>query len=148
MPVERHPAQRQQREFKPRPTRKLLGFLSRKSFERAHKRYACDLDGTLTILEYNHPIRGSLMDLSRQGGLFRPYSKFVMIMNGLTCTIRVGDTTLNGTIVNTMARGYGVRFDRLYHKSFPVELINSLSIDPDDVEEAQTEFEAERDEHH
>lgn len=85
---------------------------------RSFERHACAIEAHLTMEGRQYEAKGVIMDISRQGILFRPRSLFIMRLENQTVALRLGDRELRGHVVNTTPRGYGLNFTETLEQDF------------------------------
>jgi hypothetical protein len=94
-----------------------------KSRHRAYTRHPCCAVSTLLLVDKGVELEGLTLELSRGGALFREACTFILERNGAPITLRLPDAALVGTVVNTRAEGYGVRFDKLMDQDMLEQLL-------------------------
>lgn len=92
---------------------------------RTFRRYPCNRDAHLILKGQQYEVKGVILDISRQGTLFRPRSEFIMKLQNVSVEFQVGEHRMHGNVVNTIPRGYGVQF----HEILPEAIIDLLRAD-------------------
>jgi hypothetical protein len=90
----------------------LTSLFSRKpKYQRAEQRHACQIAGTLVMVDRLVSFEGRLIDFSSGGAMFRPRLVYLVDRRDVPVKLTIGDLSIAGRIVNTQPRGFGVRFD-------------------------------------
>lgn len=79
-------------------------------YHRHYQRYDCRLEARVTDKVSRVEMTGLILDLSNNGCLFRPKLHYLLYRAGDAVWLNIGSTVLEGVIVNTTPRGYGVSF--------------------------------------
>jgi len=77
---------------------------------RSQRRLECRLDASLTLIESGIVLKGKILDIASKGALFRPPQVYLLNRAGGFVRLSVGESVVEGVIVNTTSRGYGVHF--------------------------------------
>jgi len=86
-------------------------FARKPKYQRAEQRHACQVAGTLVMVDRLVSFEGRVIDLSSAGAMFRPRLVYLVDRRDVPVKLTVGDISIAGRIVNTQPRGFGVRFD-------------------------------------
>lgn len=90
----------------------LTSMFGRKpKFERAEQRHACQIAGTLVMVDRLVSFEGRLIDFSSGGAMFRPRLVYLVDRRDVPVRVIIGDMSISGRIVSTQSKGFGVRFD-------------------------------------
>jgi hypothetical protein len=78
-----------------------------------HKRYDVRLIGGLVLLPRDIEVEGMILNVSEGGCLFRPFQNFLMNRTGDMVQVAFEGHRVEGRVMNTIERGYGVAFKDL-----------------------------------
>lgn len=87
-----------------------------------HERHDVRIKAGLILLPREIAVEGLILNVSEGGCLFRPYQNFLLNRSGDRIALAVGGHRLNGRIMNTIPKGYGVAFERLVDVNFFLRL--------------------------
>lgn len=98
---------------------RLFRIFAAKPINRAYIRLSCNIPTILHLKGLGYPLKGELKDISPAGCLFRPRAKYLLKLHDEPVIVEFGDERIEGQIVNTLSRGYGINFNVVYPDSFP-----------------------------
>jgi hypothetical protein len=87
-----------------------------------HERFEVNLPAGLVLLPRDVVVEGMILNVSEGGCLFRPYQTHLLNRTGDRAAIMVRGHRLEGRIMNTIPKGYGVAFERLVDVTFFLRL--------------------------
>ncbi|PCG08319.1 hypothetical protein COA17_13140 [Sphingomonas ginsenosidimutans] len=87
------------------------GLFRRKKPSRYYRRVDCYAEASLLMISSRVTVDGRVLDISPKGCLFRPGLRYLLHRMDTPIRLTIGDVEIDGRIVNTITRGYGVDFD-------------------------------------
>lgn len=85
-------------------------FSRKRVFARNAVRHACRIEGDLVLVDSGVVYAGQVQNLSLGGAMFRPRLAYLLNRRGTPARLRLGDRTIEGTIVSTTPSGFGISF--------------------------------------
>lgn len=99
------------RRLAPQPQKGLLARLfSRGPAASEARRRPCTIVAVMMMLDRSVALDGMVMAISEQGVLFRQASNYILDRTGTAVLMRFADIELRGTVRDTSAEGYWIRF--------------------------------------
>ena len=92
-----------------------------------HERFEVNLPAGLMLLPREVVVDGMILNVSEGGCLFRPYQSYLLNRTGDRCALVVRGHRLEGRIMNTIPKGYGVAFERFVDVAFFLRLAQTQS---------------------
>jgi hypothetical protein len=83
-----------------------------------HERHDVHLEAGLILLPREIVVQGLILNVSEGGCLFRPLQNYLLNRTGDRVALAVRGHKLEGRIMNTIPRGYGIAFAQLVDVNF------------------------------
>ncbi|MBU6405781.1 MAG: PilZ domain-containing protein [Alphaproteobacteria bacterium] len=78
-----------------------------------HRRYDVRLTAGLVLLPRDIEVEGMILNVSEGGCLFRPFQHYLMNRSGDMVQVAFAGNRVEGRVMNTIERGYGIAFKDL-----------------------------------
>ncbi len=85
-------------------------FFRKRVFARNAARHTCRIEGDLILVDSGVVYSGQVQNLSLGGAMFRPRLAYLLNRRGTPARLRIGDRTIEGSIVSTTPSGFGISF--------------------------------------